>query len=202
MVLLHGYGSNGDDLLSLADLWAGSLPATEFLSPNAPERNPFLGQGYQWFGLEEISPFNIRQGLDKAGPKLAEYLQQQLHGLNLTQKDLVLVGFSQGAMMALEMMFLLPDIAGIVGYSGAFVPPVPSNIKDITADVLLVHGTADTVVPYAAFLEAKKQLENIKVNVQTLTCQGVGHFIDPNGLDAGRDFIKHLYGRIDEIIYL
>ena len=60
VILLHGYGSNGDDLIGLAPHWRGALPETAFVSPNAPERCPGAPGGYQWWALT---------GGDRAKPK-------------------------------------------------------------------------------------------------------------------------------------
>lgn len=202
VVFLHGYGANGDDLISLSDFWIDALPQTEFLAPNAPERIPFNIFGYQWFGLEEITPFNIRQGLDRAGPKLADYLQEQLTQRQMKPEQLVLVGFSQGTMMALEMLFHLPNIGGILGYSGAFVPRLMTAPFSIKSEVVLVHGTADTVVPFTALAEAQRQLDVMGVSALVYPRPGVGHYIDPQGLEIGKEFIKRIYDKNSDVIYL
>ena len=80
MLFLHGYGSNGADLLEIGRMWQPSLKDTVFLSPNAIERsevNPF-SDGHQWFGLSDFNPFNIRAGLDMAGPHLNRFIKQSL----------------------------------------------------------------------------------------------------------------------------
>ena len=56
VIFLHGYGSNGDDLIGLAEYWRGALPDTVFLSPNAPEICPGAPDGYQWWGLSNLTP--------------------------------------------------------------------------------------------------------------------------------------------------
>jgi phospholipase/carboxylesterase len=157
VVLLHGYGSNGFDLMDLAKQWQPFLPACDFLSPHALEAsevNPF--DGYQWFSLYDFSPFNVRRGLDRAGPLLAAWLKSELLKRQLGEKDLVLVGFSQGAMMALEMLYHFNQLGGVIGYSGAFYEHQDDDhALSTSTPILLVHGMQDTVVTYQAFLLAK-----------------------------------------------
>lgn len=201
VVLLHGYGSNGENLIDLAEMWGNYLPEVEFHSPNALEQCDAGPIGYQWFGLKDFSPFNMRQGLDKAAPKLKDYLEGLLRAHQLKSSDLALVGFSQGTMMALEMIFHLPRLAGVVGYSGAFYPPLVVSSPPTTPEILLVHGTADMVVPYAMMQESKKQLQHLGLNPRTHTCPGLGHSIDMSGIKLGGEFLTQVFSQPDPTIY-
>lgn len=191
VVFLHGYGSNGDDLIEIAKIWEPSLPNTAFFSPNAIEKsevNPF--GGYQWFGLNDFNPTNVRAGLDKARPHTNRFLKRLLTEYRLLPSDLIIIGFSQGAMLALDMIYSIARLGGVIGYSGAFYPPT-SGTPLSSVPVLLVHGTADLVVPYASLQFAQTQLRKANINVMTQTCPGLGHSIDEAGLMAGLDFIKY-----------
>lgn len=192
VLFLHGYGSNGEDLLEIGRIWQPSLEYTAFLSPNAVE--PFeghsFGNSYQWFGLADFTPLNVRAGLDKARPHLNRFIKRVLAHYRLLPSDLILVGFSQGTILALEMMFSIPRLGGIIGYSGAFYPPTNATLSS-PPPVLLVHGTTDVVVSYAMMQAAQMHLRQLGVNVMTQTCSGLGHSIDEAGLMAGLDFIKY-----------
>src|SRR5260221_7704103 len=125
VVFLHGYGSNGDDLIGLAPYMQKALPETEFLSPNAPF--PWQGmlytKGYQWFDLASMDPGHILKGIREALPHLNSFLDEALKKRGLNDKNLALVGFSQGTMMALQVGLTRPKAcAGILGYSGAYYP--------------------------------------------------------------------------------
>lgn len=192
VLFLHGYGSNGEDLLEIGRIWQPSLEHTAFLSPNAIEPfegNPF-GNSYQWFGLSDFTPLNVRAGLDKARPHLNRFIKQVLADYRLLPSDLILVGFSQGTILALEMLFSISRLGGIIGYSGAFYPPINATLSS-PPPVLLVHGTTDVVVSYAMMQTAQTHLRQLGVNVMTKTCPGLGHSIDEAGLMAGLDFIKY-----------
>jgi phospholipase/carboxylesterase len=198
VVFCHGYGSNGDDLISLAPHWAPTLPDVEFLSPNAPQVFESYSSGYQWFSLREFTSEFIRSGLDQATPILRDFLLHELYVRNLTPEDLAIVGFSQGGMIALDVMFLLPGIAGIICYSGAFYPRQSATINKPYPNVLLAHGDNDDVVPYDYFLESHNNLVKLGVQPQTLTCSGLGHSIDSEGLNTGGTFLSNLFAGDDK----
>ncbi|WP_032113115.1 alpha/beta hydrolase [Candidatus Paracaedibacter symbiosus] len=197
VVLLHGYGANGDNLIDLADMWAASLPDVEFHAPNAHEPCESVPFGYQWFGLTDFNPFNMRAGLERAAPILCEYLEHLLRSRDLTSSDLSLVGFSQGTMLALEMLFHLPGLKAVLGYSGAFYPPLSAPEAGVSkAEVLLVHGTADMVVPYAMMGESANQLHHLGFTPKTHTCHGLGHSIDLEGISLGGQFLGQVFSSI------
>src|SRR5215210_980688 len=103
VILLHGYGSNGNDLISLAPYWHQAVPDALFLAPNAPEQIPGMAGAYQWWDLSTRDRASRAAGAARAGPVLDAYIDQQLERYGLTEDELVLVGFSQGTMMALHV---------------------------------------------------------------------------------------------------
>jgi phospholipase/carboxylesterase len=193
VVFLHGYGSNGEDLISLAPYWADLLPNAEFISPNAPfpcEQNPF--GGFQWFGLEDRSAEMRLGGTRAAATHLDRFLDGALKQRGLDESKLALVGFSQGTMMSLHVgprRIVAP--AAIVGYSGALIGAdvLAAEVKS-TPPVLLIHGTADPVVPFAAMDAAAKALQASGFTVETLARPGLPHSIDPEGLARGGGFLQ------------
>ena len=202
VVLLHGYGSNGDDLISLAPYWSKMMPDTEFLAPNGPDVCESFSFGYQWFGLREFTPSYVRTGLDAARPILRKYFLEILAERSLTPKDLAIVGFSQGGMVALDMVFALKSLRGAICYSGGFYPFSEMSLSAPQPEILLVHGDADTCVPYVSFLDAQRDLKKLGLHPQTLTCAGLGHSIDEEGLKAGGEFLTHLFAQEQPVIQM
>ena len=118
VILCHGYGSNGEDLIGLVPHLKRVLPNAVFVSPNAPEQVPGYPMGYQWFPLSTLSREERLVGTLKAAPTLHNFIDQELKKYGLEEKDLILVGFSQGTMMSLHVgLRRLSDIGGIVGFS-------------------------------------------------------------------------------------
>src|SRR6201995_4770022 len=128
VVLVHGYGADGNDLISLAGHWQSLLPTTEFVAPNAPDRVPGAPSGFQWFGLTRMDPQELSRGVAAAGPLLDGFLDQELSRLGLSADRLALVGFSQGTMLALHVGLHRPaKPAAIVGFSGLLAAPPPAG---------------------------------------------------------------------------
>ena len=198
VLLLHGYGSNGEDLISLAAHWQHLLPDALFLAPNAPQRFGF-GGGYQWWSLSALSPQALSAGAASAGPAIDAFIDRKLEQYGLTESQLALVGFSQGTMMALHVGLRRPrQVAGILGFSGALtgVSDLPDQARS-KPPVLLVHGSADQIVPVAALHAAERELKRIGVEVHTHVSPGLGHSVDPTGLRLGAEFlVKALGGKV------
>ncbi|HET8728087.1 MAG TPA: alpha/beta fold hydrolase, partial [Alphaproteobacteria bacterium] len=141
VLLLHGLGADGRDLIGLAPHWAPYLPDAEFLAPDAPDPCDMAPFGYQWFSLQEHTPARLEAGVRAAAGPLDAFIDQALAERGLTDADLALVGFSQGTMMALHVALRRKQpCAAIVGYSGALVAP-ETLAAEIGArpPVLLVH---------------------------------------------------------------
>lgn len=195
VVLLHGWGANGDDLIGLAPYLAPALPDALFLSPNAPfpcEANPM---GLQWFGLMDNSDAQKLAGLRLAASLVEAFLDEQMAALGLPAEKVALIGFSQGTMLALHVgPRRAAPLAGIVGYSGALLSPelLAEEIKS-RPPVLLVHGASDPVVPPQASAAAAELLQGLAVPVETLFRPGLPHSIDEQGLLRAQGFLQRVF---------
>jgi len=195
VLLLHGLGADGDDLIGLAPHFSRLLPDAAFVSPNAPFPCDMAPYGYQWFSLQDRDPAAILSGVQAARPILDAFIDAQLARFKLIEPDLALVGFSQGTMMSL---YTAPrrgkSVAGVVGFSGALVGQdlLAAELKS-RPPMLLVHGDADPVVPAAASKAAKAALEAQGFAVELHIRPGLPHGIDEQGLVlAGRFLHKVL----------
>jgi len=193
VILLHGYGSNGADLIGLAPYWQDILPDAIFISPNAPQQCEGLAEGFQWFDIDfDGNKLASRQtGCAKARPILLEFLTDLWAQTDIAPEQTLLVGFSQGAMMALHVGLSLPQrLMGIVAFSGAFLPPEEFGTPGLAQPpVCLVHGDADTVVDPERSADAEIALRLAGVEVHYHVSAGTAHGISPDGLEFASQFI-------------
>ena len=187
VVLVHGYGADGQDLIGLAQHWQGLLPTVAFAAPNAPMRVPG-SPGYQWFPISRIDPHEMQKGVEVAGPALDAYLDGELARLGLAPDRLALAGFSQGTMLSLHLgLRRKVRPAAIVGFSG-LLPGAPPDGE--IPPVLLTHGDSDTVIPPQAMFLAANQLGLAGARVQWHLARDMGHGIDPEGLAMAGQFLN------------
>ena len=196
VVLLHGYGADGNDLISLASDWRQVLPDAAFLSPHAPEpcaASPLGGR--QWFELTMRDTEERWRGVQKAAPDLNAYLDGQLQKYGLSDDALALVGFSQGTMMALHVgLRREKTMAGIVGFSGLLVEPNRLKADIISRPpVLLIHGDRDDVLPVQALHQARAALGSEGLSVEWHVRPGLPHGIDPAGIEITRKFLAGIF---------
>jgi phospholipase/carboxylesterase len=199
VLLLHGVGADGFDLIDLAPVWAETLPGTLFIAPHAPF--PFQGApfGRQWFDIMDRTPARLEAGLRHAAAILGDFTRAKLTELGLGGDRLALMGFSQGAMLALfaGLRGAVPAPASILAYSGALLGP-ESFAAEAAArpPVLLVHGEADEVVPAMASRQAARLLQAHGVPHELLLRPDLGHGLDDAGLAAGTALLTRSLGRV------
>jgi phospholipase/carboxylesterase len=196
VILLHGRGADGDDLIGLAPLFAQTLPNAAFVAPNAPYTCD-AGPGYQWFASPPDTDPAARLGEIRATAEIVNtFIDDELARHGLADDRLALVGFSQGTMMSL---FVAPrrenPCAGILGYSGRLDSPdaLAAEIKS-RPPVTLVHGDQDPLLPASLMIDAAAALSANGVEVSSHLRPGLGHGIDEEGLRLGMAFLRRILG--------
>ncbi|MBS7537905.1 alpha/beta hydrolase [Ancylobacter lacus] len=196
VVLLHGYGADGRDLIDLGSYWAERLPGTAFVSPHAPEPCGMAPVGRQWFGYVERNDRERWIGVQAAHPALETFIDAELNRHDLPASRLALVGFSQGAMMALHTGLRRAEApAGIVALSGVHAQPSEREAEAAGAQprarppVLLIHGDRDEVIPVGALSRARVSLAAGGITPEWHVIRGLGHGIDEEGLELAGDFL-------------
>ena len=199
VIFLHGYGADGADLLGLADPLAPHLPDTVFIAVDAPERSMANPMGFQWFPIPWIdgsSEAAAAEGMRRSAKLLDAFIDKVLAEEGIDAENLILFGFSQGTMMSLHVAPRRADpVAGVVGFSGRLMVPERLGSEMLsTPPVLLIHGDADDVVPFAEMQVAGEALQSAGFTVYAHVMQGTAHGIAPDGLSVALAFIREHLG--------
>ncbi|MGA9868817.1 MAG: prolyl oligopeptidase family serine peptidase [Acetobacteraceae bacterium] len=198
VVLCHGVGADGHDLIGLAPAWSHAVPSAAFVAPSAPEhydQDPH-GSGRQWFSVADRTPSVMARGARAAAALLGSFIDAELERLALPATAYALMGFSQGAMTVLFTgLRRLAAPRAILAYSGALLAPetLESELRN-HAPVLLVHGEADDVVPVVRSRDAERDLRAAGVRVEAHYTPGLGHGIDEDGIRRGGVFLRRAFG--------
>lgn len=192
VILLHGLGADGNDLISLAPAFAQVLPGAAFVAPHAPFPCDMAPVGRQWFSFQDREPEAVLGGVRAAAPHLGAFIDAELERAGLPDERLALIGFSQGTMMALHVALRRARAcAAVIGYSGALVgPELLAGEIESRPPVLLVHGDADEVVPFSSMAAAQQALRENGLSVHSEVRPGLGHGIDETGLQLGAAMLR------------
>ena len=195
VVLLHGYGGDGNDIAQVSLNWKRFLPNTLFVCPNAPEICTINPSGYQWFDLSRDEEGFILDQSKKNEIVLKNFLKEIKKEFAISNSKICLSGFSQGCMMSINVGLSSDEkYSGILGFSGKII-----NKKDLSqrmtfkSETLLIHGENDDIVPCVNSLEAKDFLERNKVPVKLEIVKNCGHHIPIEASSLGLKFIKKIF---------
>lgn len=190
LILLHGYGSNKEDLFS----FAGELPE-ELLIVSAQAPNSMGFGSYAWYAIN----FDAKQGkfsdlkqAKEAIDKIAEFIDAIKEKYNTKKEKTFLLGFSQGAILSYSLSFFYPNkinhIIALSGYINTDLLPVEIS-KSITTDYYISHGIVDQVLPIEWARKSKTFLE--KINLQAIYSEyKVGHGVAPQNFYSFKEWIQ------------
>ncbi len=198
VILLHGVGADGNDLINLSQTMGQALPHARFVAPNGPEPCDMAPMGYQWFSLQDRNPATMLAGIQRSAPLLNAFIDVELAKDGLEDRHLALLGFSQGTMMSLYAAPRRPkQMAGVLGYSGALLGGEMLATEAVSKPpVYLIHGDADQVVPVQALHAAVAGLQAAGISVQSSIRPGLPHGIDPEGMAYGAAFLAKVLGEV------
>ena len=192
IILLHGYGGDGNDISAVTLNWKRFLPETIFFCPDGIENCPINPGGFQWFDLDKDDPVYILEESIKAEEKLNIFINEISSEYNLDNSKICISGFSQGCMMSINLgLTAKENFNCIVGFSGKIIDKenISKRIKSKTK-MLLIHGDQDVVVPPSHLLEAKDFLMRNKINVETKMIKNCGHNIPIEASSIALNYIK------------
>ncbi|WP_413732535.1 alpha/beta hydrolase [Sodalis sp. RH20] len=195
VVLLHGVGSSGAGMQGVAQLLRQLLPDVIVSTPDGTSSFAGGNAGYQWFSVQDITensrPRRIAEARSAFDGVLREIFRQ--HDFVPGEDQLILLGFSQGAIMALDALVTnrLPLIA-VVAFSGRLSSPEPWS-GQIHAKALLIHGTSDAVIPWRESENACVRLRDAGIEVETLFEPGISHTISASGIKKAAEYIARRF---------
>ena len=192
VILLHGYGGDGQDISMLTLNWKRFLKNTIFLCPDAHELCKINPNGFQWFDLNTEDEKYILTESKKAEVKLKQYIEEIKLEYKLKNSNICISGFSQGCMMSINIGLTSNESFNcIVGFSGKIIDKndLSSRIKSKT-NILMIHGELDPIVPPNNLLDTKDFLIRHKINIETIMIKNCDHHIPIEASSAALNFIK------------
>ena len=195
VILLHGYGGDGNDIAPVTINWKRFLPNTIFICPDGPETCSINPTGYQWFDLNSEDEEYITKKASEAEKILKEFIVEIKNEFNLLNSNICLSGFSQGCMMSINVGLSDKEkFAGIIGFSGKIINRNELGNRILSRpSILLIHGDQDEIVPPVNLLEAKDFFERNKIDITTKMLKGCGHNIPVEASSLGLTFLKKIF---------
>ena len=173
--MLHGYGSNEDDLFSFKPFIPKFFDIYSLRAPIS------IGFGYAWFDINFDNEFGVRsKKSDVLNAK--KYIESFLEIHSKNYKKIYLVGFSQGAMLSYLVGLTNNFVSGICCLSG-WVDLRFSNFTNKTSIIYASHGKNDNVVPYDIARKSVDFLSNLGFNINFNSFDS-GHGVNQKNLDS------------------
>ena len=193
IILFHGYGGNGKSISLLANFWRKKLNNTIFYCPYAPSKCENEKNKFKWFSPGEENSNIISSQIELSVKKINNFIDYVLKENQLNEKNLVLGGFSQGCMLALEAGLQRKNkIKAIIGYSGKIIDikKISKKIKT-KPKIILFHGDKDGVVLPKYYIQTKKFLMKQKFNLTSKLFKNCDHRIPALGANLGMDLLSN-----------
>jgi phospholipase/carboxylesterase len=173
-ILLHGLGAQANDLIPLAEQLKEEFPQAGFFLPDATFPFEGSGSGRQWYSNSGVNEGNRAARVASAMPALLAMVSHAQKKFNVLQSDTALVGFSQGAIMALHFAVMHDGQVGrVLAFSGRFAE-LPEKAPELVT-LHLLHGEEDSVIPVTHAHAAYERLQKIEGDVTLDVAAGVGH---------------------------
>ena len=190
LCIFHGYGADRENLYDIGLALSQTFPEKLIIIPNALQRFEGGMGGYQWFSLRDYRQEAMAEELFKVAPLVTAWLKKRLIENSLSEKQLELVGFSQGAMLALYLTAThLIQPRAVLSYSGLFIPPKLPSPNEKSTKLLAIHGSEDPVLTLDMAKNSYNNLEKFGLKYKLIIEKGLAHYINDRGIKAGLDFL-------------
>ena len=174
----------------MGERFAETLPTAEVHLVNGIERCSETCDGYRWFPMNGDDIKDWEAGFAKNIPQIMNYVDSVKDSKNLSYRDVIFSGFSQGAMLSLSLG-IKSNVKAVISFSGLLLSP-ETFLKSADTKVLLAHGTDDTVIHVSAVDLTKAALEKFNIDTRTAIAPKLDHAINQYLLDQAVDFLRSL----------
>lgn len=193
-LLFHGVGGQASAMAPMAAALRGQYPQAAVVSLNAPDAfggtpDALESGGYQWFSASGVTDMNRGDRVDAALPAFIARIRTWAAHFELDWPMVALAGFSQGAIMALEAVQAEANLVGRVIAVGSRYAYVPQHAPQGVC-IHLLHGTADTVLPYRLVVDAANALVAEGADVTADVLPGIGHELHPKLVDKAMEQLR------------
>jgi phospholipase/carboxylesterase len=193
IILLHGHGSSGEDMIALAHAWQARFPKAAFVAPDGLQA--MGGGARRWFPVTSASLEELAAGAEAARPEIEAFIEAEGKRYGVGRARTVIVGFSQGTIVALNLAIKSQHpLAGIIGFSGLLAAASVSKATAQATPITLLHGAQDSLIPASAVSTAEAILTQAGFSVARTVSEGLGHGIDERSLAAGANAIGKALG--------
>ncbi len=198
IILLHGYGGDGNDISAITMNWKRHLPNTVFICPNGHEVCPINPSGFQWFDLTKDDSNYILEQSIKAENKLKKFINEIKMEFKLENNRICLSGFSQGCMMSINLGLTSEQKFNcVVGFSGKIIDQKDLKLRKKTStSTLLIHGENDQVVSPNFLLEAQDFFIRNNVEIETHLIKNCDHHIP---IEASSIALKYISKKFNDL---
>lgn len=189
ILLFHGVGDNPTSMGEVGEFFAKAFPQAMVVSVGSPDVCDF-GRGFQWFSVQGVTEKNRQSRIDEAMPLFIRSVREWQASSGVTAQDTVIIGFSQGTIMALESTKVEQALAGkIIAYSGRFANLPDQPIAAGTA-VHLIHGEQDPIInPYQS-KTAFERLEALGGDVTLDLLPHMAHGLDGQMIELALGYLR------------
>lgn len=193
LFLFHGYGSDGKDMEPIASYISSKLLDIKSITPNGYDICDINPHGFQWFALSDTHRYEYTDILEDLCLKVEkDLINKELNRYSLTMEDVILAGFSQGAMLALALALKMKDKPlAVISFSGLLMNGIVPQGKT-KSEILLLHGCDDEIIPIKYYENTINKLNDKNIKFSARKYQGLGHSINIQELECAIDFLRRV----------
>ena len=189
LIFLHGYGADPEGFADVAKYLVDNIEEMDAVLPYGFNFCARCGIGYEWFPLDTDNILDWGKDIKIASEKMLQFIESVKGKYNIPANNIILAGFSQGAMMSLDAG-IKAKVGKIIGFSGLLVDESVLDQKDDITDIALIHGDADDVVPLSSMVAAEDAFKERGIDIKKCIIPRLQHSIDMKGMDFAVKFLK------------